>query len=263
MAVKRALSLLLLLLLACSAPFMAGAATKVRFYGEVSAPFYWVDEQGREQGASIDLVNALIADAGLDATIEHLPWARAYYEATQHPNVILMSVLRTPLRETEFQWLGKIQDVRASLISLSSRHDLIIQHLDDARRYRVGTIRGYGSARYLLEQGFTENNNLVLAHSTEQLWTLLFTGRIDMVLANLMTERYEIQSIGFDPNQVREVYNVVPLNLTLDMATGHLTTPQMVKHITDSLAAIKASGRFDAIMQKWGLSSARSDPTKK
>lgn len=226
--------------------------TVIRFYGEPAAPFYW-EENGVEQGAVYELANALIRHLRLNATVELLPWARAYYEAEHHPDVVLLSVLKTPARENELQWLGVVHVARASFIRLRERTDIEVTQFDDARTYRVGTVRGYGSAGYLKGQGFREYRNLILAKSPSKMWTLLYKKRIDLVLSNLVTGKYEVSTAGLDPARIVSEAEVTPLNLELQMATGLQTSSELVEKLRDGLTALKASGEYQQIMHKWQL----------
>ena len=185
----------------------------IRIYNEISAPFYWLDEEGNPQGVNHDLANELMAHTNLNATVEHLPWAQAFKQAVNQPNVVLMSVLRTPSRESQFQWLGIVDVARASFMKLTERKDIHINRLEDAKGCRVGTIRGYGSANFLLSQGFEEFNNLTLVTNTEQLWSMLYKGRIDLVLANPVSSQYEAIGHGLDPTQIESIYTVPELHL--------------------------------------------------
>ncbi len=225
----------------------------IRFYSEVAAPFYWLDANGEPQGASVDLANAISALTGIQSTVESMAWARAYYEATHRPNIVLTSVLKTPARESEFQWLGLVHVARASFIGLKARQNIQLANVDDARRYRVGTVRGYGAANYLLKQGFVEKQNLILATNTEQLWSLLYSGRIDLALSNLETDRFEISDAGFDPALVTAHFNVDELNLQIQMATGLTTPAATASAISDALSELKQNGEYTRIMTKWGL----------
>lgn len=231
---------------------LAHENTIIRFYGESAAPFYW-DEDGVEQGAVFDLANALIKHLNLNATVELLPWARAYYEAEHHPNVVLLSVLKTPAREKELQWLGVVHVAKASFIRLRERVDINVSQLGDAKKYRVGTVRGYGSAGYLQRHGFEENQNLILAKSPSELWTLLYKQRIDLVLSNLVTGKYEVGSAGLDAARIVSEAEVTPLNLELQMATGPDTSAALTEKLRAGLESLKASGEYLHIMKKWEL----------
>ena len=224
-----------------------------RFYSEIAAPYYWLNEDDSPQGVNYDLATGIIDLLSLEATIEHLPWARAVHEAQQNPRVVLISVLKTPERQSQLQWLGHVHNVGASIIGLSSNSDIQLSQLAQAQASRIGTIRGYAAAEYLVNNGFTETKNLVLVSNSEQLWKLLFRKRIDYVLTNQTTARFELSNIGFDPQQVTVVLPIDALQLELQMATGHQTSLADASKLRGALEQLKANGEYQRIMQKWGL----------
>lgn len=244
---------LTLTLLICSFGLSANDQPTLRFYSEIAAPYYWLDDEGQPRGASFDIASALIKEIQVKATIEHLPWARAFHQAVNEPNVVLVSALRTANREKLLQWLGKVHGVRASMIRLNRNQHISVDSVEQAKQFVVGTVRGYGSANYLLEQGFVEGENLVLVGSTGQLWTMLYLGRIDLVLSNQQSGYYEIESAGYDPSVIEAIFNVQALDIELQMATGHMTSSSVAKQIRSGLQALKERGELQRIMDKWNL----------
>lgn len=114
-------------------------------------------------------------------------------------------------------------------------------------------MRGYGSANYLLEKGFTEHRNLVLVPSTTQQWTLLFNNRVDMVLANMTTDRYEMESIGFSFDELDEVLPLTELALDLHIAASLKTSETTLMQLENAITEMKANGRFNEILSHWGI----------
>lgn len=113
-----------------------------------------------------------------------MPWARAFQETLEKPNQVLLSLLRTDKREAQFQWLEKVHQVKSSLASLSISTHIQLDSLEDAKAFRVGAIRGYGSADFLQNKGLVKAQNLLLISDTEQLWNMLYEGRQDSLIAN-------------------------------------------------------------------------------
>ena len=93
-------------------------------------------------------------------------WARAFQETLKKPNLVLLSLLRTDEREAQFQWLGKVHKVKSSLASLCISTHIQLDSLEDAKAFRVGTIKGYGSADFLQNKGLVEAQNLRLISNT-------------------------------------------------------------------------------------------------
>lgn len=230
---------------------------QIQFYSEVAAPYFWLGNNSEPKGASVDLAAELSKRIPYQTSLEEMPWARAFQETISKPNVVLLSLLKTKQREADFQWLGQYHQVRASLVRLSQRSDIQPNSLEEAKQYRVGTIRGYGSADYLQSKGFEEFKNLVLLPGTTQLWPMLYEKRIDMVLANLVSDRYEIASIGLDPTKIQEALELSDLTLDLQIATGLKTSPEVTNAIQNAILNMKQDGVFAEILQKWGLTSPK------
>lgn len=225
----------------------------VYFLTEVTPPFYWVDNSGVAQGINVDLAEAMKPYLPMTSSLEHLPWARAYQETIDKPNYVLLTLLKTEKRENKFKWLGYIDCLEASLIKLKQNTSLKLSSLEDAKRFRIGTVRGYGAAQYLLQNGFVESENLVLVADPNQLWHLLFKGRIDFVLTNIKTGKYEIANAGYSADNVVTDFPITPLNAELQMATGNTTSRELTEALKRALLAIKENGEYDRIMQKWNF----------
>lgn len=254
------LTLLLVFLITCYPVFSSASAkdlkptdTNVYFYTEVSRPYYWFDNNNQPQGATLDLAVALMANTELQGVVEHVPWARAYLEAKNKPNVVLLTALRTPEREKQLQWLGTVHTAEAHLLSLKTNSNIQISKLEDAKKYMVATIRGYGSAEFLIKNGFVEGENLLLLSNQTQLWSMLHKGRVDLVLDNLTTANFDILSAGLNNEDVHSLLNIQELNMNLALATGHLTDKNTTELLRIGLQQLKSNGTYHQIMKKWGL----------
>ncbi len=232
---------------------VSSAEPTIRFYSEVTAPYYCLEDDGSATGLNVDIAKAIAGELNIPPKIEHRPWARAYTDAVNKPNVVLVSVLKTRKREPELQWLGLLHKVRASLVSHKGNQPITVTSLQDAKKYRIGAVRGYGSADYLLSQGFVEGRNLVLLPSTEQMWSLLYNNRLDLVVANIITDRYEIESLGLDFTEIDEIYDIADLSLELHIATGHKTDAHIVSQLKSAIQTLKSSGEFAQFLSKWHI----------
>ena len=230
-------------------------AQDIIFVGEAVPPLIVMDEEKHKSGALVELAQALIEHTNIDASIALLPWARAYEMGLNDANVILLAVLKTDVREPQFQWIGKVHQAKAHLIGLKNRPDIRISKLAEARNLRLGSVRGYGSVTHLLNNGFTEGSNLVLVSNTAQMWGLLFNDRVDLVLANYETSLHEILSIGYDQNSVKDIFEITELSHELHFATGHQTSKALVEILGRGLSALKENGTYGAIKSRWGLST--------
>lgn len=228
-------------------------AQGVRFIGEETIPLLYKNSQNKNEGALFELATALSTYTGLESNFEILPWARAYETALREPNIILISVLKTPQRERELQWIGKVLQAHASLIALKERTDIKITTIKQATKYVVASVRGYGSAKYLQRQGFNEKNNLALTSHQSQMWQLLYNKRVDLVMANINIGRFEAKHIGLEPSLMQSKLLIDELVNELQFATGLSTPLTTVMLLQNGLEALKKDGTYDAILKKWSL----------
>lgn len=231
------------------------SAEKLLFVAEDLPPYHFINQQGEQDGALYEIVQALIERSGIDADIQFTPWARAYDMSLNQPNVIMISVLKTPVRQQYFQWIGEIYHAEAFFVKLRSRRDLRVDSLEQARSHVVGTIRGYGAEQYLRRNGFSEGReNLALSVEYHQLWGMLFKGRVDLLFTNTLGLMAEVPRAGFDPAQVEKTYAVSDFPSELHLATGQNTAEEVVVRLRSGLQQLKEQGTYHRILKKWGLS---------
>ncbi|MDM7859580.1 transporter substrate-binding domain-containing protein [Alteromonas sp. ASW11-36] len=244
---------LTLLVAAVNQAFAESNEPPIRFYSEIVAPYYWLDDSKQAQGAMVDLAMAIIDIIDREASIAHLPWARAIIETQKRPNIVLLTALRTTSREDKLQWLGKVGQTKAYLIGLNSSQLPELNHIEQAKSLKVATIRGYGAAAYLLDKGFVEGENLDLFVRIDQLWSMLYRQRIDAVLMNMVTSPFEIAQANLDPSAIKPILHIDELTINLEMATGNATSQATVMQIRTALQQLKDNGTYSAIMQRWEL----------
>jgi len=138
----------------------------------------------RAAGYGRELVSKVLQDAGLDFSFEPQPFARALKTLDANPNAVLFPMLRTAEREPKYQWIGLMARRNYFLYRLESRKDIAIQSLDDARRYRIGVLRGDVRTDYLRAQGFTEGTDkgLEVVNVAFSLLKMQQAGRIDLIV---------------------------------------------------------------------------------
>ncbi|MGF1769795.1 transporter substrate-binding domain-containing protein [Enterovibrio makurazakiensis] len=134
---------------------------------EILPPFQVITPNGGFQGRAVDMVKAILEEADLsDATIDVMPWARAYKKAQKEKNVAIFSIAYSEKRAMKFHWIGPLYSLeRSSLIGLKSRTDLNVPSLDDAKQFRVCSELDTHSYQYLQSLGFEANKNLFSVRS--------------------------------------------------------------------------------------------------
>lgn len=215
-------------------------------------PYNYLD--GTElTGAATTIVKDTLARASIPATMQLLPWARAYAQAKSTPNVLIYSIVRTPQREAEFHWIGPVaHDIAVGIHCLASRNDIQVHSVQDALKYKFGAIRGGSIHTLLLAQGFTEGVNLELSVTTEGLLQKLFAGRIDLVGGSMDAQGLILREYGYNPEDLREL---VPLGVMTPYLACSLGTPDAtVQTLRKAMQSIPPA----AYHQAWATHSQRT-----
>ncbi|MEE4359754.1 MAG: transporter substrate-binding domain-containing protein [Desulfococcaceae bacterium] len=214
-----------------------GAEQKIRIMTEDIPPFNF-KKDGTVQGVSTDLLLLMLEKAGIPAdrsAIKVLPWARSYRMLQEEPGTMLYSMAKTADREKLFKWVGPIQEVTTGLVALKSRK-IVIGRLEDARKYRIGTIRDNASEQLLIKSGFDENSLDRIA-SPELNIKKLQAGRVDMLAFNVPTTHYLMLQIGLSPQDYEVVY---PLKkVFFNFAFHKDTDDKLIEKLNGILAELK------------------------
>lgn len=223
------------------------------FLAEELPPYHFTNSHGQADGALVEVVQAVLKQANLKGSISIQPFARSVQATKTHANTFMFSLLKTPNRSKQFQWIGEMYRSYAVLVGIKNREDIKLSSLEDAKLFTVGTIRGYHSDHYLHKEGFRESNNLSLSVTSKHMWAMLFNGRIDLVLTNYMALDRDIKMAGFDAQRISPYLSLVNFPNQLNIATGLTTSNDTVQQLTKALMAIKKSGIYQEILTKYDL----------
>ncbi len=226
---------------------------KIVFVTEDLPPLQIDNPSGKATGALIEVVELIIKEANIDAEIKVYPWARSYEQTLNTPNTFIFSMLRSKVREDKFHWVGKFFTIRSYLAKLKSREDILVNDIEDAKQYSVGSIRHDLAESYLLNKGFQPEKNLYVSSKYSVLWSMLYSGRTDIAFTNSDVWNHEILASGLDPNKITFVYEIPDISTELYLATNLQTDKSIINKVASSFKSIKDDGRFDKIMAKWNL----------
>ncbi|WP_462158895.1 substrate-binding periplasmic protein [Pseudoalteromonas sp. GB56] len=240
------------LLLAGFFSSFAWSANSLRFVAEDLFPLHFENHQQEPQGFLVDVVKAVLAHCGCEGSVEIMPQARAYKELQTNPNILMMSLLKTPSRDEHFAFLGSVYNAHAYLVGLKEKQ-FTLTNLQGARGLRVSTVRGYYSQQYLERAGFSLERDLVLAPEPASLMKMLYKGRTDLVLTNTLSLDKELKQIGLDPNLLEKKLRLNDFPNELHITANKQLPKETAEKITASLEAIKDSGHYQALLNKWQL----------
>lgn len=224
---------------------LAQAAPWLTVVTEDAPPYNFVDG-GRLQGPAPTLVAAILQRAGLPYQQHVYPWARSYAMASHEPNVLIYALARTSAREKQFHWIGRLVSERYALYTQSSRHDLQVSTLAQARSLRLGVSNQDVRTQWLREQGFKDAGpqqyaGLDVSDSNDTNLRKLQRGWIDAVPVSAAALSVYCQRMATDCRQFRLL---MPLGLTVDLylAASLDTAPATVTTLQNAYQSLQRDG---------------------
>ena len=219
----------------------------LRIVTELSPPHQTL-ENGEVAGISTSIVKAVLQQAGLDASIEVYPWARAYYIASNTPNVLIYNIARTPERETEFHWIGPVASYRLGLARLAERTDLNPSRPEQLQNYSVAAQRDDFAVEVLASYGLKAGRDIQLAADILESWRLLLNGKVDYVIDDAMAIPYTEQQLKLPEGTVRFVLAIKELEQQTYLAASKNTDPALLQKLLDAHQQIQSQQLYQQVM---------------
>jgi polar amino acid transport system substrate-binding protein len=224
----------------CALSLSPAQADPLHFVIESYPPSNYM-ENGVLKGTSVDLMKAVMADAGIEYDIELMPWARAYALAQSKEDYCVFSTAQTPEREKLFQWVGPLLKGYNYLVRKKGSN-VQANTLEEARKYIVGTQREDYTAAILRAERFEridETSQLDLTLNK------LLLGRVDLMPMGLQRlEELQAKGVQIEP--------VVILATSIYSMACNLHVPKaLIAKMQASLDKMIANGTKTAIFKAY------------
>lgn len=217
-----------------------------RFGGDDFPPFaYLVDD--RPAGLSVEILRVILDELQIPDTIKIYPWARVYQITLRNKNALMFTAARTEAREDLFKWVGPIAPRRIYLYKLKRRTDIEVDSFKDAKKYVVGTIRGYAAEKTLLDRGFEVGKNIHPVSENIQNFKKLYRGRIDLITSFDLLIAHTVKGTEY---RLADFEKVLVLDDKYDFyyAFNRETDDAVVSRFQGVLDDMKADGRLTALL---------------
>ena len=244
MSMKKVLMVLLVCFLV---PFLL-TAQKIQVVTEEYAPFNFT-EKGKLTGFSTEVVQEVLNELRMDVEMKSLEWSHAYKKALEEPNVLIFTIARTEEREELFKWVGTLAHIEYYFYSLKSRKDIVLNGLEDAKKYRTGVVLDDVREQLLLQYGFERQNQLDPVAEDELNMKKLFSKRIDLWVNTDINIAHLAALNGYNTRKLEK--KLMLSSMDLYMAFGAVTSDVVVKQFSDALERVKKSSRYKKIQNKY------------
>ena len=184
----------------------ADSAESIAVVTEDWRPYSYA-EDGVVKGSSTKIVRAVLDRAGITYSIQVLPWARAFRDASVKPNILIYALGRNSEREPNFHWIGQVTPTNhAYFYRLKSRTDIVVDELSDAKKYMVSTNNKSSSHTILVENGF---ENIETTRHQELSINLLMRGRTDLLVIPEQSIAAHFEKLEYSIDLVEKVFLLV------------------------------------------------------
>ena len=235
----------LLVMLCCTG---AGTGTAIKIVTEHFPPYQFVEDGKIVGGLSVEIVNELLDETGIEAEFFAYPWARAYRTALHGENILIFSITRNEEREPLFKWVGPITGSKDYFWSLKDRNDVDLNSLEDAKQYAIGVPRDDNQYQFLKHNGF---NNLLITPSFESALKMLYANRIDLVMGAEIPIAYMLKNPDLNYLKLEKKYEIGQKWGDLSIAFGMNTSDELVHKFRLALERIRNDGTREKIIRKW------------
>ena len=215
-------------------------------------PPYNYQENGKIKGVSTEVVKAVLKEMKISSDIHIKPWKRILKETRNHKNTLVYSIGRNKKREKNYKWVGIIAPADFYFFALKDRTDIVINNLEDAKKYKIGTVREDLREQYLVSKGFVKGKEIFSTTSYESNLKKLARKRIDLWTMPELVAYYYLEKNKQMKGKVKKVFHLSEISSEgYYMAFGNKTSDKVVEKFRAALERIKKNGTYDKILKKY------------
>ncbi|MCL9781953.1 ABC transporter substrate-binding protein [Vibrio sp. S4M6] len=203
-------------------------------------------------GYVVEFVQKLVKGASKEYpvqinTIRFVPWKRAMLIAKNTDNILFVSVARTPARENQFHWIGKVAKHEVTLFRYIDGPKVIPNSLKDLKPFRLGSQSGGNFEEYIEGKGF----NLITATYGRKMLHMLIKNRIDYTPLVTSSYFYRLEQYHLDPNDFIPVLKIDDLSKDLWLVASRTTSDEVVRALKNSYQRLIQQGVLERISDSY------------
>lgn len=235
------------LLLALLAMTTSLAAQPWRVVGdEQFAPYSFVTaEDDTPRGLDVELVDAVLREAGVDHEIRLYPWQRVKRMLDRGEVQMAFQFAGTPQRQQQYELVGPLRSGSTMFMTTARTALSDWKSLDDLSPYVIGQVRGYAYEEEFDRADLARDTS---AQNPRQLVSMLLAGRIDIIVGDRVQLQYFVRE-----QRAQEQVRILPRPLIqmprfVAFAKGD---SERARIFSEALVRLRQAGTLNRIEQRW------------
>lgn len=209
----------------------------------VEPPYIFDPETNPQQGLVQVILQQLMFNAGIDYTMSIMPPKRAELYAQFTPNTCVVPIEKSQEREVFFTWISPILVSNHGLFRLATHPPVLLETLEDARDFRIGSFLGSSIGDYLNSFSYQVD----LATKNDANIHKLKADRIDLWASDILTARYIAQTSGVEISNSK-----LDFFTTLRAIGCHeAVDEQIISAMQKALQTMYKTGQMDEIVKSF------------
>lgn len=267
MNVMRRELLLALTLLPASRARAAAPVLTLTVLAEAFPPLQYETPEGQASGYVYAFVQEMLALVAREralqvGAVQFVPLKRALAQAQTEPQLLLLSVARTPEREDGLVWLREIAPYRLWLYRHRASSVPAPRSLAElkGRGLRFGVQDQSNFEAWLRRQGLGQpgdNSQIEAVRQNALNLRKAQLQRIDLFAHPDVSLAYRAREQGLNPEEFEPVLLIHELSLPLWLACSRGTDPALVQALQRAADSLVAAGRLETLRRQHGLPPLR------
>lgn len=217
------------------------------WYTEEYPPYNFADKDGTPTGMTVDILLAAfdklnVTTAAADFKI--VSWNRSYKYIQKKPGTALFSMTMTPERQKIMKFVGPALPLAISVIAPKDS-SVVIRTSDDLNNYKIGVVSKDIGDQLIAELALN-NASVRRINSAGQLYALLETGKVDVVVYSEDVFKNVVKKAGGDPSKYQGLH--VLKEGQVGYAFHQSTDAGVLGHLQRAIDELKTDGTIDKII---------------
>jgi polar amino acid transport system substrate-binding protein len=216
-------------------------------------PYQFTAANGDAAGLNVEIVRAVLAEAGLKAQIKIYPWARTFSLGENRPNTLIFSLARSHERENAFIWIGELMRRNDWFYRANGRESVSPTTLDDIKACcTICVVRKDIVEEDLKRLGFTPGRHYIVVSDFSDCMRLVENGSVPLLVDSPQDLTWSLKQVhgmsaGFQPIMPLPNAEQEPFFLAASLGTS----PDTVARLRSALQTLQQKGALEQIRRQF------------